>query len=430
MTGLFQYSAPATAVPLPAARTGQNSGILTFLVGAYAALLPYQVDVTHDMNFAVANCCLFLILLLAPGQLRYRKPAWTVWHLAMILVFAIGTLVSALNTGYLSRYVFLNKDAGLMLLLLSYAAITSAATEWEQVRHILRVFTIGVVSQNVVAVGAFLAAYFYGVDTPLTSYGGLRLSGLMLDPNAYGGLLVLALVICEGASWGPAPLFKGLPLLFCRLTLGLGILFTFSRSAWVSLALALLLLCIVRRQAAVRLALVGLIGAPCLFLLMGQRFLQFFEGMAGRPEEGDTRFQLIYDALTEFARHPLLGGGLGSFLSVEGTIVHNTTVWFLADFGIVGLIVLLGFLGSFLFRGWFAYQFAPDREKPVMLALLLAHTAMLGLSMGIEALYQMHWWLIMALLGSGYSIVCRQSCQARDGRVSFVARPQYVKETT
>jgi putative inorganic carbon (HCO3(-)) transporter len=425
MIAVSRYPVIGTAVPSPAARTGQKSGILKFLVGAYAALLPYQVGVTSDMNFAVANCGLLLILLLAPGQLQYRKPAWTIWHLAMVFVFAIGTLVSALNTGYLTRYVFLNKDTGLLLLLLSYAAITSAAAEWEDVRHILRVFTVGVVAQNLVAIGAFLAAYFFGVDTPLTSYGGLRLSGMMLDANAYGGLLVVALVICEGASWGPAPLFKGFPLMFCRLTLGLGILFTFSRSAWVSLTLALLLLCVVRRQVALRVALVGLIGAPCLFLVMGRRFLQFFESMAARPEEGESRFKLAHDALTEFARHPFVGGGLGSFISTEGTIVHNTFLWFLADFGILGLIVLLGYFGSLSLRAWFAYKVAPDSEKPIMIALLLAQTAMMGLAMGIEAFFQMHWWLVMALIASGYSIVCRQPNQVRKGPVSFLTRQEY-----
>jgi putative inorganic carbon (hco3(-)) transporter len=425
MIAVSRYPAATPAVPSLAGRTGRKSGALTFLVGVYAALLPYQVELAHDLNFALANCCLPLILLVAPGQLKYRRPAWTFWHLAMILVFTIGTLVSALNAGYLSRYVFLNKDAGLALLLLSYVAITSAATEWQDMRHILRVFTIGVVSQNVVGIGAFLATYFFGVNTPLTMYGGVRLSGMMLDANAYGGLLVLALMICEGASWGPAPLFKGFPLLFCRLTLGLGILFTFSRSTWVSLTLALLLLCIVRRQVALRLALVGLIGAPCLFLIMGRRFLQFFEGMAARPEEGDSRFQLMHDALVEFARHPFLGGGLGNFLSIEGTIVHNTALWFLADFGILGLIVLLGYLGSFFVRGWSAYRFAPDSEKPIMLALVLAHTAMLGLAMGIEAFYQMHWWLIMALIASGYSIVRRQSSHTPAQWVDLVATTQY-----
>jgi putative inorganic carbon (HCO3(-)) transporter len=408
-----RYGNTASVFAPPVARTRQGPDILGFLVGAYAMMLPYQVQLTKDLNFALADCCLLLILLLAPGQLKYRKPAWTIWHPALIVVFATGTLISALDKGQLSRYVLFNKDAGLMLLLFSYAAVTSAVRRWQDLRRLLRVFLVGVVSQNLVAVAAFFVTYFFGVDTPFTSYGGARLSGMMLDANAYGGLLVVALVICEGASWGPAPLFAGFPLLFCRLTLGTGILLTFSRSAWVSLGLALLLLCVVRRREAIRLVFAGLVGSLCLFLVTGPRFLQYFEAMAARPEQGDSRFQLMHHALAEFMRHPLLGGGIASFFSTEGTVVHNTALWFLADFGIVGLFVLLGYMGSFFIRCCWAYRSAPDEQKPVVLAVLLAHTAMLGLAMGIEAFYQRHWWLIVALIGSAYSIVCRPAHEER-----------------
>ena len=82
------------------------------------------------------------------GRLRRLYCHCTWMALPLVLVFAAGTLISALNTGTLSRYALLNKDAGLILLLLSYAAITSAVSEWDDVRRILRVFTVGVVAQN------------------------------------------------------------------------------------------------------------------------------------------------------------------------------------------------------------------------------------------------------------------------------------------
>jgi putative inorganic carbon (hco3(-)) transporter len=74
----------------------------------------------------------------------------------------------------------------------------------------------------------------------------------------------------------------------------------------------------------------------------------------------------------------------------------------------MGLAVFLGFLGWFLVRGWFAYRFAPAREQPLVLALLLGHTAMFGLAMGIEAFYQRHWWLVLGLIASSYSLALRR----------------------
>lgn len=397
-------------VTLPLVRTDQGLGMLSFLVVCYAALLPYQFPIGTLLNFAPADCCLLLAPLLAPGQFKYRRPAWTIWHLGLVLTFVGGSFLSALRTGELSRYELLNKDFGLLLLLLGYAAVTSVVTGWDALRRILRVFTLSVVFQNVLAVAAFLAGYLFGLATPFTAYGGLRLSGMLIDPNAYGGLLVVTLVICEGASWGRTPLFRGLPLLLCRVTLGLGILFTFSRSAWIGLGAALVLLCMVRSIVALRLLIATLIGGPFLLLVLGHRFLPFFEQMASRPEQVQDRVTLFHDAMEAFALHPFFGGGLGSFRITVGTVMHNSALWFLADFGLVGLAVFCGFLGWFFVKAWNAYRLAPDEEKPLALALLLAHTAMVGLAVGIEAFYQRQWWLVLALIAASSGLV---RCPAR-----------------
>jgi hypothetical protein len=148
---------------------------------------------------------------------------------------------------------------------------------------------------------------------------------------------------------------------------------------------------------------------------MGHRFLPVFEEMARRPKQVQERFDLIHLALSAFVRHPFLGGGLGSFRLSAGEVAHNSAMWFLADFGLVGLAVLLGFLAWFFNKAWFAYRFAPEREQPLVLALLLAHAAMLGVAMGIEAFYQRHWWLVMALIASAYSLTLRPAVKARLG---------------
>ncbi len=384
------------------------AGVLRLLVAAYVILLPYQFQAGSGVNFAPADCCLVLLLVLAAGQLQYRGDAWTAWHFGIVLTFITGSFVAAVRFGTLDRYELINKDAGLLLPLVSYAAITSSVAGWEDVRHILRVFAMSVVIQNVVCVGAFLAAYFFGVTTFFVRYEGLRLSGMLLDPNAYGGLLVMTLVIIEAASWGPAPLFRKTAVWISRLTLGMGILFTFSRSGWVALGLAIVLLGVLRPWVAIRLLGAGLIGAPCVFLLLGQRFLPIFEAMASRPKQVQGRFDLIRDAFAAFAHHPFLGGGIGNFRLSEGEIAHNSAMWFLADFGIIGLTVLVGFLGWFFVKGWFAYRLTPPAEKPVALALLLAHTAMFGLAMGIEAFYQRHWWMVFGLIASSYSLARRR----------------------
>ena len=416
MTASLPYHGVPPAIRAEVVRH-RRSGILSLLVAGYVALLPYLFEAGKRMNFAPADCFLLLVVLLSAGQLKYRRQAWTIWHFGIALTFAAGSFVAAVNFGALDRYELVNKDAGLLLPFLSYAAITSSITRWEDLRRILRIFTLSVVVENLVAVGGFLVAYFFGVSTPFTRYGGLRLSGMLLDPNAYGGLLVVALVICEGASWGREPLFNRAIVWVSRLTLALGILFTFSRSAWTGLSLALLIFCVLRPELAFRPLLAGLAGAPSLILLMGHRFVPIFEEMARRPKQVQERFDLMHEALQIFVRHPFLGGGLGSFRLAAGEVAHNTAMWFLADFGIGGLAVLLGFLLWFFTKAWFVYKSAPEKEQPLALALLLAHAAMLGLAMGIEAFYQRHWWLIFALIAASYSLALRPAGHSRDEKV-------------
>ncbi len=185
---------------LPNRRAGRTEGLIGSLVTGYVILLPYLFNVGDRINFAPADGFLLLVVLLAAGQLRCQSALWSEWHIAIMLTFAIGSLVTVLRLGRLDRYELLNKDAGLLLPFLSYAAITSAVSEWQDLRRLIRFFILGVVAENIVAIGGFLAAYYFGVATPFTRYEGLRLSGTLLDPNAYGGLLVVALVLCEGAS--------------------------------------------------------------------------------------------------------------------------------------------------------------------------------------------------------------------------------------
>jgi len=404
MTTPFPYS---PAIPYVSARAESNRGtILMWLVLVYVALMQVQVQVVPGFTgfrVAPADACLLVALILVPGQLKYRRSAWSLWHGLLLAVFAVGTMVDALSEGVLDRYIILNKDIGIGFLFLSYLAFTSVATDWSQIRRILRVFTISVAIENTIAVVAYLIAYRSHTDNLFTNYGATRLSGLMVDPNAYGGLLVTALVISEGTSWGSKPLFTAWSRVLMRTSLGLGILFTFSRSSWIALGLALLLFCTVRRGLAFRLALGGALGVAAVFAVMGSRFLEFFQRMASRPQQIQDRFDLIHDAWVQFEAHPWLGGGLGRFFVKEGIMIHNTAFWFLADLGIVGLLVFIGFVVWFAHRAWLAFRLSPREERPVILAAAMAHLAILGLMMGIEGFYQRHWWMILALIAAGYT---------------------------
>ncbi|HBS45749.1 MAG TPA: hypothetical protein DEA91_17135 [Paenibacillus sp.] len=69
----------------------------------------------------------------------------------------------------------------------------------------------------------------------------------------------------------------------------------------------------------------------------------------------------------------------------------------MTEFGLLGLIVYGGFMIWFFIVGIRSYRAADRVNRPIIMALLLSHAAMIGLSMGIEALFQRYWWFMMAM---------------------------------
>jgi len=142
---------------------------------------------------------------------------------------------------------------------------------------------------------------------------------------------------------------------------------------------------------------------PVLLLFIGLGLLSP-QRMLQRPGTIDSRVAPIRDSLDQFKEHPLLGMGLGGFRESGRTIVHNTFLWFLADFGLAGVVVFSALIAWFALAGFRAYTLAPPEAQSYVLASLAALVGMLGLSMGIEAFYQRHWWLSFALVGAASAI--------------------------
>jgi putative inorganic carbon (hco3(-)) transporter len=393
------------------ARKTRVDVLLALLVG-YAALLPFEWGVENMLRFSAADVALILALFFAVSRLRYRPENWSVWHYSLLALFAFSTLSVAARAGELQRYVYFNKDAGLVALFLAYAFLNSALTSWTRIRLVLRAFVISVVLQNLVGLGAWVASTRFGIDSMFVWDNGLRLGGLMGDANAYGGLLATALVICEGACTGREPLFKNSFLYFARVTLAAGLLVSFSRTAWISLGLVFLFLLLTRFETAIRGLFLLLCGAAVTVILMGRSFLALFEDLAFRPEvatgNGRTRVDLVSTGLQSFSRHPFFGTGIGSFFAQQGSIEHNSAVWFLTEFGLVGLVIFCGFLGWFFLKARSAYRRAPLPQKPIVFGITLGFIAMAGMSLGIEAFYQRHWWLTFALIAASNSVALRQ----------------------
>ncbi len=375
------------------------AGQVPFSLLAYVALLPYQYAIQDHLRIGIADAFLAMYLMLHAGSMRLRREAWSFWQYAMILLFVMGLFVIALRQGYVTQYEVLNKMVGLLTLVAAYIALTTEAENWWSLRQVMRVFVLGVCVQNLVAVGALVASYTTGFHTTLLNYDNERLSGMLYDPNAYGGLLVVALACNVIGSGGPVPVTRGWLRIACNLSLVVGIAFTFSRSAWLALGAAWLTYVVFRPGAALKMLAVLVPSVPAVLVFAGLGFLST-ERLVDRPDTVHQRVDLMNHSIAQFESHPIFGMGLGGFRGAEGLIVHNTPLWFLADFGLIGLLVFCGFTAWFYISGFRSYLAASSDSKPYVLAAMVSHSAMIGLSMGIEGFYQRHWWLCFGLIAA------------------------------
>ncbi|MDF2814518.1 MAG: hypothetical protein K0Q81_718 [Paenibacillus sp.] len=375
-------------------------------VAGYVLCLPAQFDFGGAFRFAPSDLFLLIGLSAAGKQLKIDRRMFSSWHWGMLFIFIFASFVAMWQSGFISKYALLQKDFGFILLLLTYIMLTQAADSWDRLYRLLRVFLLSVLWMNATA----LFAFFSGVAVPFMVQDG-RLSGMLIDPNAYGGLLVTAFAVHIMTSGGSRPLLSRWMSVLATLTMSGGIMMTFSRSSWIGLFLILMTLSITKPTRLFKIGIGFSAAFTALLLYKGTAYLDIFSSMASRPSQIQSRLDIITKALEWIAQSPLFGIGLGTYNLNLGIIIHNTPMWFMTEFGLIGLLVYGGFMVWFFYVGIRSYQAADPVHRPVILAFLLSHAAMIGLSMGIEALYQRYWWFMMALNAACIRLTAQQ--QAR-----------------
>jgi putative inorganic carbon (HCO3(-)) transporter len=398
--------------------------LLKWLLAAYIFFLPMQLNFGPGRT-APSDFFILAYAVVGIGHIRTVGKAWSGWHFAIMSIFVIGMFQAANRDGVLTPYVLVNKSIGLAVLFVSYWVLTSAADSFENIRWMLRIFVIAVSIHAAASAGAVLMFEAFG-SKPLYSltYLGTRASGMLIDPNAFGGLVVVGLAIHATTFFGGCPLLKGWMGYLSLSVLAAALILTLSRSAWIGMGAAIVLGTLMRPKLVAVYAGVGVAVMGLLVVLVGSGGVDTFSRIANRPNTTQQRLDQINEALPMIAEHPLFGSGIGAFVEKNGWIIHNSTVWILTEFGLVGLTVYLGYLLWFYIKGFGAVRLVAPHTKSLIVGLLSAHLGMQAVSVGIEAFYQRHWWFTMAMLASSYAIAT-----ARFGRPlhlrSMMLRPTH-----
>ncbi|MFM9846321.1 MAG: O-antigen ligase family protein [Hyphomicrobiaceae bacterium] len=351
--------------------------------------------------------CLGLIALVPlAGLLRYDR--LLLWYLMLWLLVAAGALLAAGASNEIGRSA---THAMVTLYLCVFSAVLAAFVAAKPDEHgtlVLKAY----LAAALLAASAGLAGYFNalpGTFDLFTLFG--RAAGTFKDPNVFGAFLVpavlfvLHLVLTRPLSRSAGPLAAGL-------VLALALLLSFSRGAWLNLAVAAAAFIylhlvkaaspLLRLRLAAILLLTGLIAAlavtatlqtdavSSLFAVRAELVQGYDSGPEGRFGGQEKAARLLLDA-------PL---GIGAFqfsAAHHHEDVHNVYLNIFLNAGWVGGLSYTAIVALSLGLG-FAHALKATPERPIF---LVAYAALLGVVIEgwiIDTDHWRHFYLLLALV--------------------------------
>ena len=224
------------------------------------------------------------------------------------------------------------------------------------------------------------------------------------DPNVFGPFLIPPALILIEEIIRPRLLSARLATKVVLLAILLvGILFSYSRGAWVNLGLALVVLGLIlslrggARTAATLFAVTAMTAAIIAAAVVATGSGDFLAERA-RPQTYDTdRFSGQRAGLRPAAEYPF-GAGPGQFESIAGISAHSTYARALGEQGYPGLLTLLALLGFTLIAGLRNAVAGRGTHGIGSAALLAAWCGLLANSAVIDTLHWRHLWFVAALI--------------------------------
>lgn len=334
------------------ARTPNNWALYAFLF-----LLPlqnihtgYLPNLGGGLNFLNLGFGLSLLgALWMHGRLAPSEPV-NRWVLVYAAYSVVSVFVSYHYVSNTESHMNILKDhlTGVSLLFL----VQMSATSWAGVRRIVlaTILPLPYIAKVTWVEHASVASWNYSDD--------LRIKGTfaLLGANEFAAFCVtvsavlFALLLATRASRFWKLMFLG--GIACAV---FGVLYAYSRTAYVALILALLVIVVAWRgrwKLVLPLMLAAAIVPPLLPPSVVQRFDSTTVEEGHRDESTELRFDFWQIAWDNFIAHPVVGTGFQSFRHPEinpyRMDTHNVYLRTLSEGGLVGAVILFGLLLSIL----------------------------------------------------------------------------------
>jgi O-antigen ligase len=258
---------------------------------------------------------------------------------------------------------------------------------------------------------------------------GYRSDGYFEDPNLYAGYLlvsfsVILFLATTSSSWW---------LTLQGLAVTGGLVTTGSRAGLGSLVLLVVFALVVIRSARLRSMLAAIVSISllaCVWLVVNRGSGTSILGLdrlffASNDVEDDPRLKLWGRAIEKWLDHPVLGIGLGQFERFSGDafrvakssglgyVTHNTFLFFLVSFGVVGLALFLWMLCWIVARLYSSPGLSRISKHALMSGVVVLCSQFMTLNLQNLRYVWVYFGLLLAL-----SVVPRPDDDAQDADLS------------
>ena len=229
---------------------------------------------------------------------------------------------------------------------------------------LVRCSTACVLSATLVSLyGIFM--YFTGggysssawLDSEMFSGIGGRAVATLENPNMLGEYLILIIPIAVGMLIGRGEGLRRIPAFFCIGIMGICLILTWSRGAWLGLIFAALLFLFMWQRRSVWVILAGIASIPVLPMILPASIVSRFTSIGNMTDSSTSYRVYIWRATINMIEDNLTTGiGIGegawdrlyplyAYLGVEAAPhSHNLYLQIWLELGIIGLLVFVVFL--------------------------------------------------------------------------------------
>jgi putative inorganic carbon (HCO3(-)) transporter len=315
---------------------------------AVAFFLPLSLNVTSV--FLAVGAILWTVKMVYARRLEFRRTPFDILVALLVVLSAVSILfspdrgVSFYNYYHLmGRYIVL------------YYLVINNVNSIEQVKRL--VIAVLCSSAAVAAYGFY--QYFHGVDISAFEWVDgeqfpdlkIRVFSTLKNPNLLAGFLVTIMSVATGIGLTTSRLKNKLLLFGLTLALGICLVFTYSRGAWLSVLAVILVYGMVHNRKILWLLAV----LPILLLIGHDVVMERIVSILNPTDTSSTlRMALWESTLAMIGDKPIFGIGWGAYWMVypaydffvqdAGTKIfhaHNMYLHIAAEIGIPGLLVFL-----------------------------------------------------------------------------------------